>query len=91
MLVDIHEPIIGVCGLDTVAERLWLICKELVEGGKLRLIIELPLTLIPLVALTMVALLQELQKHLSVGVGGCHESLPCPRGGGGGGAREAER
>ena len=34
MLVDIHEPIIGVCGLDTVAERLRLICKELVEGRK---------------------------------------------------------
>ena len=34
MLVDIHKPIIGVCGLDTVAERLWLICQELVEGRK---------------------------------------------------------
>src|SRR3954469_11530679 len=31
MLADIHEPIIGVCGLDTVAEGLWLISKELVE------------------------------------------------------------
>src|SRR3954469_9402170 len=31
MLADIHEPIIGVCGLDTVAEYLWLISNELVE------------------------------------------------------------
>ena len=34
MLVDIHESIIGVCGLDTIAERLRLICQELVEGRK---------------------------------------------------------
>ena len=46
MLVDIHVPIIGVCGFGTVAERLGLICKELVEGSKLRLMVELPLTLI---------------------------------------------
>ncbi len=77
MLVDVHEPIISVRGLDTVAERLWLICKELVEGSKLRLTVELPLTLIPLVALALVALLQNLQKHLSVGVGGYYDSLPC--------------
>ena len=32
MLVDVHEPIINVRGLDTVAERLCPICKELVEG-----------------------------------------------------------
>src|SRR3954464_10540852 len=31
MLADVHEPIIGVCGLDTVAEGLRLISKELVE------------------------------------------------------------
>src|SRR3954470_22194060 len=31
MLADVHEPIICVCGLDTVAEGLWLISKELVE------------------------------------------------------------
>ena len=42
MLVDVHEPIIGVHGLGTIAERLWLICKKLVEGSKLRLIVELP-------------------------------------------------
>lgn len=79
MLVDIHEPIVGVCGLGTVAERLRLICKELVEGRKLRLMIELPLTLIPLVALALVALLHQLNQQLSVGVCGCHQSLPCIR------------
>src|SRR3954465_9847392 len=31
MLADVHEPIIRICGLDTVAEGLWLISKELVE------------------------------------------------------------
>ena len=87
MFADIHEPIIGVCGLSTVAERLRLICMELVEGRKLRLMVELPLTLIPLVALALISLialplgafLQELQNHLSIGVGGCHDSLPCLR------------
>ena len=76
MLVDIHEPIIGVCGLDTLAARLRLICKELVEGRKLRLMVELPLTLIPLVALALVALLHELDHHLGIGICGCHQSLP---------------
>ena len=75
MFADIHEPIINVCGLDTVTKRLRLVCEELVEGSKLRLIVAL--ALISLVALPLVALLQELQKHLSVGVGGCHDSLPC--------------
>ena len=79
MLADVHEPIVGVCGLDTVAERLRLVCEELVEGSKLRLIVEIPLALISLVALTLVALLQELQKHLCVGIGGCHDNLPCLR------------
>src|SRR3954468_5175203 len=31
MLAYVHEPVIGVCGLDTVAEGLWLISKELIE------------------------------------------------------------
>ena len=83
MFADIHEPIISVCGLDTVTEGLWLVCEELVEGSKLRLIVAL--ALIYLVALPLVALLQELQKHLSVGVGGCHEACHASVGGGGGG------
>ena len=77
MLVDVHEPIIGVCGLGTVAERLRLICKELVEGSEVRLIVAL--ALISLVALPLGALLQELQNHLGIGVGDCHDSLPCLR------------
>ena len=43
MIADVHEPIIGIHGFDTIAERHWMICKELVEGSKLRLIVELPL------------------------------------------------
>ena len=31
MFADIHEPIVSVCGLDTVTERLRLVCEELVE------------------------------------------------------------
>ena len=84
MLADVHEPIIGVRGLDTVAERLWLICKELVEGRKLRLIVELPLTLIPLVTFTLVALLQELQKHLVLELVASMTAYHASGGGGGG-------
>ena len=72
MFADVYEPIVSVCGLDTVAEGLRLVCEELVEGSKLRLIVGLAL-------ISLVALLQELQKHLSVGIGGCHDSLPCLR------------
>ena len=77
MFIDLHEPIVSVCGLDTVTEGLRLVCEELIEGSKLSLIVAL--ALISLVALPLVALFQELQKHLSVGVGGCHDSLPCLR------------
>ena len=72
MLVDVHEPIIGIRGLGTVAERLGMICEKLVESGKVRLIVALTL-----IALPLGAFLQELQNHLSIGVGGCHDSLPC--------------
>ena len=41
MFADVHEPVGGVCGLNTFAERLWLVCEELVEGSKLRLIVAL--------------------------------------------------
>src|SRR3954469_22792402 len=77
MLVDVHEPIIGVCGLDTVAESLWLICKELIEGSEVRLIVAL--ALISMITLPLVAILQELNQNLSVGIGGCHQGLPCLR------------
>ena len=36
MLVDVHEPIIGIRGLGTVVERLGLICEKLVEGSNVR-------------------------------------------------------
>ena len=77
MLVDVHEPIIGIRGLGTVAERLGLICEKLVESSKVKLIVAL--TLIALIALPLSTFLQELQNHLSIGVGGCHDSLPCLR------------
>ena len=77
MLVDVHEPIIGIRGLGTVAERLGLICEKLVESSEVRLIVAL--ALISLIALPLGAFLQELQNHLSIGVGGCHDSLPCLR------------
>src|SRR3954464_1322079 len=77
VLVDVHEPIIGVCGLHTVVESLWLICKELIEGSKMRLLVAL--ALISLITLPLVAILQELNQNLSVGIGGCHQGLPCLR------------
>ena len=77
MLVDVHEPIIGICGLGTVAERLGLICEKLVEGSEMRLFVAL--ALISLIDLPLGAFLQELQNHLSIGVGGCHDRLPCLR------------
>src|SRR3954469_22442695 len=74
VLVDVHEPIIGVCGLDTVAESLRLICKELIEGSKMRLIVAL--ALISLITLPLVAILQELNQNLSIGICGSHQGLP---------------
>ena len=72
MFADIHEPIVSVCGLDTVTEGLRLVCEELVEGSKLSLIVAMAL-------ISSVALLKDLQKHLLVGIGCGHHSLPCLR------------
>ena len=47
MLAYVHEPIISVCCLNTIAEGLWLVSKELVECSKLILIVAM--TLVPLV------------------------------------------
>src|SRR3954464_3191678 len=77
MLVDVDEPIIGICGLDTVTEGLWLISKELIEGSEVLLIVAL--ALIPLITLPLVAILQELNQNLSIGICGSHQSLPCLR------------
>ena len=49
MLAYVHEPIISVCCLNTIAEGLWLVSKELVECSKLILIVAM--AMIPLVAL----------------------------------------
>ena len=69
MFADIHEPIISVCGHDTVTERLRLVCKELVEHSKLSLIVAMAL-------ISLVTLLQELHKHLRVSVGGGQLAMP---------------
>ena len=39
MFAEVYEPIVSVCGLDTVAEGLRLVCEELFEGSKLSLIV----------------------------------------------------
>ena len=49
MLAYVHEPIISVRCLNTIAEGLWLVSKELVECSKLILIVAM--AMIPLVAL----------------------------------------
>ena len=67
MFADIHEPIISVCGLDTVTEGLWLVCEELVECSKLILVVAIAL-------ISLVALLQELHNQLCVGIGSGHYS-----------------
>ena len=81
MLADIHEPIISVCCLDRVTEGLWLVCEELVECSKLILIVAMAL-------ISLVALLQELHKHMCVGVVAAMTAClasGCGGGGGGGG------
>ena len=77
LFADIHEPIVNVCGLDTVTERHPLVCEELVEGSKLNLIVAMAL-------ISLVTLLQELHKHLRVGIGGGHDGGSGGGGGGGG-------
>ena len=72
MLADIHEPIISICCLNTIAEGLWLVSKELVECSKVILIVAL--ALVPLVAF-----LKKLHDQLHVCIGSCHHSLPCLR------------
>ena len=73
MLAQIHEPIVSISCLNTIAEGLWLVSKELVECSKVILIA----ALIPLVAL--IALLKNLHDQLCVCIGCGHHSLPCLR------------
>ena len=72
MLAYVHEPIISVCCLNTIAEGLWLVSKELVECSKLILIVAM--ALVPLVAL-----LKKLHDQLRVCIGSGHHILPCLR------------
>ena len=79
MLAYVHEPIISVCCLNTIAEGLWLVSKELVECSKLILI----------VAMALISLVVLLQSCISIcvlalvaAITACHAS-----GGGGGGGR----
>ena len=72
MLAYVHEPIISICCLNTIAEGLWLVSKELVECSKVILIVAL--ALVPLVAV-----LKKLHDQLRVCIGSGHHSLPCLR------------
>ena len=55
MLAQIHEPIVSIGCLNTIAESLWPVSKELVECSKVILIV----ALIPLVALIRLIALEE--------------------------------
>ena len=73
MLAQIHEPIVSIGCLNTIAESLWTVSKELVECSKVILIV----ALVPLVAL--ISLLKNLHDQLCVCIGCGHHSLPCLR------------
>ena len=70
MLAQIHKPIVSIGCLNTIAESLWPVSKELVECSKVILIV----ALVPLVAL--IALLENLHDQLCVCIGCGHHSLP---------------
>ena len=71
MLAQIHKPIVSIGCLNTIAESLWPVSKELVECSKVILIV----ALVALVRL--VALLKNLHDQLCVCIGCGHHSLPC--------------
>ena len=73
MLAQIHKPIVSIGCLNTIAESLWPVSKELVECSKVTLIA----ALIPLAAL--IALLKNLHDQLCVCISSGHHSLPCFR------------
>ena len=72
MLAQVHKPIVSIGCLNTIAESLWPISKELVECSKVILIVAL--TMVPLIAL-----LKKLHDQLRVCIGSGHHSLPCLR------------
>lgn len=63
MLAQIHKPIVSIGCLNTIAESLWPVSKELVQCSKVTLIA----ALIPLTAL--IALLENLHDQLCVCIG----------------------
>ena len=71
MLTQIHKTIVSIGCLNTIAESLWPVSKELVECSKVTLIA----ALIPLTAL--IALLKNLHDQLCVCIGCGHHSLSC--------------
>ena len=73
MLAQIHEPIVSISCLNTIAEGLWLVSKELVECSKVILIVAL------VALIRLIALLKNLHDQLCVCIGCGHHSLPCPR------------
>ena len=73
MLEQVHKPIVSISCLNTIAESLWPVSKELVECSKVILIV----ALVALVRL--VALLKNLHDQLRVCIGSSHHSLPCLR------------
>ena len=76
MLAQVHKPIVSISCLNTIAEGLWLVSKELVECSKVILIV----ALVALVALVrLVALLKNLHDQLRVFIGSGHHSLTCLR------------
>ena len=72
MLAQIHKPIVSIGCLNTIAESLWPVSKELVECSKVILIVAL-------ILVCLVALVQKLHDQLRVCIGSGHHSLPCLR------------
>ena len=78
MLAQIHKPIVSISCLNTIAESLWLVIKELVECS-------IAILIVALVALVrLIALLKNLHDQLRVCIGCGHHSLPWGGGGGSG-------
>ena len=73
MLAQVHEPIVSISCLNTIAESLSPVSKELVECSKVILIVAL------VALIRLIALLKNLHDQLRVCIGSGHHSLPCLR------------
>ena len=80
MLAQIHEPIASISCLNTIAEGLWLVSKELVECSKVILIVSL-VALVRLIAL-LKNLHDQLRVELVAAITACHASGGGEGGGG---------